>query len=310
MRRSILFILAYMIIGGLTPVFGKMAVDEIPWRVLAWARFGTAGVLLLATARLQGRRLPSIRRHWPALVGVAILCVPANQYGFLRGLELANASHGGIFYALNPVLVFWGALLLRQNRFRWSLCIASILAFAGAAAVSLSTGETSVFDVDARMVRGDVLLFLAIATWSSFSLLSRPLVRRHGAIETLSAVFLLGTLLHTPIALADLSSVDLGAITWRGWLGAGYLTLITSYMNYLLWYVVITSHDITKASVIVNANFVITVLVGWAFQHDPINRLFLLGCGLTLAGIALVIRENLVTMPARLAKASAASARG
>jgi drug/metabolite transporter (DMT)-like permease len=220
--RVLGFLILFTCIGGLTPVFGKLAVSEIPWMTLAWVRFGTAGVLLALTQRAMGGRLPLSRATFTPLLGIAALCVPINQLGFLLGLRLANAGHAGVFYALNPVLIFWIGLALGRGVFRWSLCAATLLAFAGAVCVVASSGDLAAGDAKPDLLAGDLLLLLAIVSWALFSLLSKPYVQRHGAVGTLAAVFLLGTLLHTPFMLLDVGQVDWAAITWRGWLGAGF----------------------------------------------------------------------------------------
>ncbi len=295
MSRTLLLLAGYMLIGGLTPVFGKWAVAEIPWGLLAWFRFGIAGSLLALTLRLRGRSLPVTRDNIKPFLGVAILCVPLNQLSFLVGLKWANASHAGVFYAMNPVLVFWGGLLLGQSVFRIELFWASLLSFAGAALVTLSTGEGGGFSIDPKMLCGDLLLLMAIATWSTFSLLSKPLIEKHGPLATLASVFLLGTLLQTPFAIWDgVNHLASLSISKSGIIGFCYLTLITSYVNYLLWYVVIARHELTKTSVLVNANFLITIFAGWLFQGDKLNALFLIGGACTLLGIVLVVRDRLV----------------
>lgn len=301
MSRSILLLVAYMIIGGLTPVFGKWAVAEIPWGLLAWFRFGIAGVLLTVTLRARGKKLPLTRKNVVGFLLVALICVPLNQMSFLVGLKQANASHAGIFYAMNPILVFWGGLLLGQATFRLDLFWASVLSFAGAVLVTLSTGEGGGWSVDPKMLRGDLLLFVAILTWSGFSLLSKPLIAKHGPLATLASVFLLGTVLQTPFAVWDgVQHWASFSISTNGIVGFAYLTLITSYVNYMLWYVVIARHDLTRTSVLVNAHFLITILGGWLFQGDPVNALFLLGGACTLSGIALVARDHLSRRAAAL----------
>lgn len=285
-------VIAFTVIGGLTPVFGKLAVSQWPWMTLAWLRFGVAGLLLCATARMMGKRSVLTRRNLARFLGLAALCVPINQFGFLLGLKLANASHAGVFYALNPVLIFWGALIAGQSRFRVDLLAASLLAFLGAVAVTFSGGAGASPAPPEDMLKGDALLLLAIVSWSAFSVLSRPMVQRYGPIETLSTVFILGAILHTPLAMMDVGQFEPSRITRSGWVGAAYLTLITSYFNYMLWYWVIARHDITRVAVVTNCHFVITVIAGVVFQDDPLTMLFVVGCVLILAGILLATRKK------------------
>ena len=56
-------------------------------------------------------------------------------------------------------------------------------------------------------------------------------------------------------------SFDRAQVTWRGLFGFGFITLITAYTNYLLRYLVISRHDVTRSSIAVTASFLITVIL-------------------------------------------------
>lgn len=290
--RLALLLLVVATIAALTPIGARMAVHEFPPLSMAWFRFGTAGALLTLTCKLTGRRLRFDRGSRFALVVAALLCVPINQIGFLGGIKLANASHAGLFYALKPVLVFWGMLIATKGRFRWAMFVATLLSFGGAAAMVLpgvlsgSTGTTA----KAGMVAGDGLLFLAVLSWSAFVVVSQPLVRKFGTLETLTTVFLLGTLAQTPLMLIDVGRLHLTALSGQAWAGFGFVTLVTAYVNYLLWYTVLAKHDITRAAVVVNMHFLLTVVIEHFAFDEPVPPSMLLGCGLTLAGVYLATK--------------------
>ena len=138
MSRVYELLLMVTLIAGLTPMAARLATHELPPLSIPLVRFGTAGVLLAVTVKLLRLGRPIPRVHWPLLAGLGFLCVPVNQIGFLIGIKKANASHAGIAYALVPVLVYWISILLRRSALTLRLSLASVLAFAGAAAVALS----------------------------------------------------------------------------------------------------------------------------------------------------------------------------
>jgi drug/metabolite transporter (DMT)-like permease len=291
-------LLIVTLIAGLTPMAARLATHELPPLSIPLVRFGTAGVLLAVTVKLLRLGRPIPRVHWPLLVGLGFLCVPLNQIGYLIGIKKANASHAGIAYALVPVLVYWISVLLRRSALTLRLSLASVLAFAGAAVVDLSTaGPTT---ADAASLRdfliGDVLLVSAAVSWSLFVVLSQPLVRELGAVLTLSCVFLMGTVWQTPLVLADwrwfdLAAFDVSQVTWRGWTGLAFITLVTAYVNYLLWYIVTARFDVTRSAVVTNAHFLVTVLVEAAFFGQRLNTWVFAGSAVLLSGIVLATRE-------------------
>jgi len=293
MWRVYLLLVVVTVISGLTPVAARLAAAELPPLTIPFFRFGSAGLLLLLTMKLL--RLPWMipRSQWPIFLGLGAICVPLNQTGFLFGIRLANASHAGITYALVPVIVFWISLALRRTHLSGRMILASTLASAGAVVVVLATGEMATGpQVGLSVLSGDGLLLTAAASWSLFAVVSQPLVRTYGAIHTLTAVFLAGALLHVPFVIVDYLYFDLGrfdvsAVTWRAVVGFTYITLITAYTNYLLWYLVVARFDVTRSAVITNSSFLITVLAEAAWFGQRLNGWIAAGSLVLFAGIAL-----------------------
>jgi len=286
MSRVFALLLFITFIGGTTPVAARFAVETLPPMTIAWCRFGTAGVLLWLTLRIRGRLLSIERRHWPLIAGLGLLCGPINQIGFLGGVKLANASHAGLFYALGPVLVFWLSVALRRERYNGLMLIAAVLAFAGAACIILSSKKAAT-DSGGNMLLGDLLLALAILSWSLFIVLSKPLIRTVGALPTLTIVFIVGTVLHTPLVLIDVGRLDFAVVKWQSLAGFGYITLITSFVNYLLIYLVIAKYEATRAMIVMNGHFLVTVAVEKLLWDEPLPSLIVLGAGLIVGAIAL-----------------------
>jgi len=298
MGRVYGLLLMVTVIAGMTPVAALWATRELPPLSIPLVRFGTAGALLAVTVRLLRLGRPIPRKHWPMLIALGFLCVPVNQVGFLIGIKKANASHAGIAYALAPVLVYWISILLRRSTLTIRLTLASVLAFAGAATVDLATAVPAADGVSAStsFVVGDVLLLSAAVSWSMFVVLSQPLVRELGAVLTLSWVFLLGTVWQVPLVLSDwqwfeLAAFDPSQVSWRGWAGLAFITLVTAYVNYLLWYLVVARFDVTRSTVITNAHFLVTVLVESALFDRRISAWVFVGSGILLAGIVLATRQ-------------------
>lgn len=288
MRRTAIYLILMVLIGGATPIAGRMAVREFPPLTAAWFRFGIAGILLWLTLRARGQRLPFTRKDLPTLLGLALLCVPINQAGYLGGLKLSNASHAALFYALNPVMVFWLSLMLGRNTFQPVMLVAAFLAFLGAACVlwpnlswSAPGGSTK------TMLLGDLLLLSAAMSWSMYIVASKKALGTFGPLPTLTAVFLLGALLQTPLGLYSLGDLDWSALTLRGVGGFAFITVVSSFLGYLMTYAVLSRHDATRAMIFVNAQFLVTILFEWILFRDPLSAPFIVGSFLIFAAIVL-----------------------
>ena len=292
MARIALLLTAVTLIAGITPIAARMATSEIPPMLIPLVRFGTAGMLLALTVKWLRLWKRVDRQHWTLLASLGFLCVPVNQVGYLGGIKRSTASHAGIAYALVPVLIYWISVGLRRARLSWRLAIASVLAFVGAALVSQAT--TSTQNSAKATFLGDALLLSAASSWSLFVVLSQPLVKELGAVLTLCLVFLLGTVFHLPVAAGEsiwlANGFSLASVTWKGWVGLAYLTLITAYLNFLLWYVVTSRYDVTRSAVVTNAHFIVTVLVEYALFGLFIGWIALIGAALLLTGIALATK--------------------
>ena len=159
-------LVAVVIVAGLTPVAARDAMVEMPPLSTGFVRFSIAALLFYLTRLIRGERdararTPIERRDRWRLLVAALLCVPINQYTFLGGVRLANASHAGLFYALTPVIVYILARLTGLSRRSRRMGTAAALAFIGAAVIGwdgLQIGD------DSRFFFGDVLLFGAEAT--------------------------------------------------------------------------------------------------------------------------------------------------
>lgn len=293
-----LLLLNTMISGG-TPIATHAATQSCPPLTLAGIRFLLAGICLWITARAMGYALPYNREDRARLWWLAALCVPLNQAGYLVGIHFAGAAHGGIAYALVPLLIYWVSLWFGQSRWAARMAFASLLAFLGAGTVVAVTRSFNMEGTSPlKMLTGDLLLLSAAFTWALFSVLSRPLIQKSGALPLLTVVFLLGSILQLPIVIIDGICLDLSRWSWSdvtpgGLFGIAYIIFITAYLNYLLWYLVISRYDATKSSIITNSSFLITVTWEYLAGNLAWSPWVWVGSSLLLGGIVLANRRRM-----------------
>lgn len=292
-----------VIIGGLTPVAARFALREMPPFSTGAIRFGVAGVCLLITTLVIGRSDPRSARRidrsdLPRFLVCALLCVPINQASFLSGVKLAGAAHAGLLYALNPVLVFVITLIIGSVKASARMATAALLAFAGAAVIGLDSLQAA----SGMSIAGDGLLFLAVLTWATYSVLVGPLGEKYGPLRALTIIVVGGALIYSPALLIDGRLLDFGALSPAAWVGFLYISLLTSFLSYLLWLFVLMRLNINRLSVAMNASPLIAVIGANQLCGEAITRWLAVGAGMILLAITLAnwhaIREILRGRPA------------
>jgi drug/metabolite transporter (DMT)-like permease len=292
--RQTLLLSVFIILAALTPMCAKLAMSTIPPLTGGFLRFGIAGSLLMLTDRLLRRGKQSINPIAPSdrwqFLWAALLCVPINQYFFLSGVDLANASHAGLFYALNPVLTFLITVMIGRSRWSGRMALAALLAFLGAGTLGI---DTLTAGYGASFFRGDVLLFGAVLTWSMYSIIGAPLAQRYGAVRSAALVMFMGAVLDLPAVWIDGHEFDLAEITWQSWSGFAFITLGTSYLNYMIWFIALKEIDINRVSIAVNSAPLIAVMAAYVFLGEPITGYLSLGGVLILTAITLANWERI-----------------
>ena len=286
-------LVVYVMVAGTTPVAARDALLEMPAITTGVMRFGIASALLLTTWLLARRseRLWDIRRgDWGRLAVAAILCVPLNQAFFLYGTQMANSSHAGLFYGLTPVLIFLITLTMGLTRWSLRMGLAALFAFAGAATIALMSYRAG---QGPRFLIGDALLFGAVLTWAIYSVVALPLISRYGALRALTLIITVGTLIYLPAVAIDVRELHFAALTPRAWGGFLFISIGASYLNYLLWFVLMTRMDINRMSIAANSSPIVAVIAAHFHHGEPLTPWLLIGGGLILTAITLANWERL-----------------
>jgi drug/metabolite transporter (DMT)-like permease len=283
----------FIFIAGATPSAARDALAEMPPLSAGLARFGIAGLLLLLTSALRSGLRATFaveRRDLPAFLLAGVLCVPLNQGLYLTGVQWASASHAGLFYALNPVIVLLFTWMLGLVRPAWRMAAAALLAFAGAGVIAY---ESLHVVRSPRFFWGDLMLLGAVVTWAAYTLVIAPLSLRYGALRSVTITILLGTLLYAWAALIDGHRLRPLQMSWRALGGFAFITLLTCYLNYLLWSVALMRIDVNRIAVSVNAGPIVAVVIAHYWHHDPLTPWLLAGSTLILVAITLANWDKL-----------------
>ena len=228
-----------------------------------------------------------VREDGWRLAVASLLCIPLNQTFFLNAARLTQTSHVALIYAACPLVVLVLAVLLGQEPLVPGRVVGVVTSVLGIVVIGFdslwrrgATGQAT--------LRGDLLLIGAVVSWGAYLTASKRLIVRHGPLTTLAGTFLLGTLLHLPVALATLPGwAPLSLASAAAWRGLAFLTLVATLVGLAFQNLAMKRLDASQVSTFGNASPVLTVAWGiWLFG-ESVTPALAIGGALTLGGIFL-----------------------
>ena len=284
--RAYGYLALMVLIGSSTAPAARFAVRELPAGLLPLVRFGVAGVCLLPVVwRRGGNLVRMVREDGGRLALGAALCVPVNQTFFLNGAKLAPTSHVALIYAACPLVVLLLATVLGPERLVPGRLVGVIVSMLGVVVIGLDSLWRGGAAGQATL-RGDLLLVGAVISWGAYLTVSKPLIARHGPFTSLAGTFLVGAVLHLPVALITLPSwTPLTSASASAWAGLAFLTLVTTVVGLAFQNLAMQRLDASQVATFNNAGPLLTVTWGvWLFG-ETVSPALALGGALTLGGI-------------------------
>lgn len=276
---------AHTVLASGTYLFGKAATAHFPVLVLGMVRFALAAVVFLALAKARRMDLGEAFRADRRMFLVAgFLGVLLNQLGFLWGLKLTLPSHAALLYALTPTVVLLLAWARGQERPSARKVAGIGVAFSGVIALFYGRhGGT----LPPHWLLGDLLVLVAVVAWAGYTVVSRPLVMKHGAERTTTVSILTGSLMFLPFGAVALPDFHPSQIPPVAWIGAAYLGIAASVVMYLLWFHALKLREPSRVAIAANGQPILTALAAWAFLGQPITVQFGVGTALVIVGVVL-----------------------
>jgi drug/metabolite transporter (DMT)-like permease len=247
-------------------------------------RYALACLLLLAAARLTGRRLVRPRgTEWLWLLGVAAAGLVLFNIALVDGSRYAEPAALGVAVACVPSVLAVIGPLLEGARPRPPLVAAAMVVTAGAVMVQ-GVGRTSAIGVAWAIV--------VFGCEAGFTLLALPVLGRHGpwgvSIHTtwLAAVIfaVLGLVSEGPAAAVHLSRQD--------WLAVGYLAVAVTAAAFVLWYSSVTRLGASRAGLLTGIAPVAAAAAGVMLGGPAPPPLVWAGIAVVAAGLAVGLRGS------------------
>jgi len=282
-QNPIMVLVSVQVIMAGTFLMTKLGLREFSPLALGVLRFGLTALVfaaLLGMKRMYFR--PDRQDRWTFL-WLALFSVPFNQGLFLYGMKYTLAAHGALLYATTPIMVLCLSCIWLKERPSALKITGIALGFAGVLLVLFEKG----IDLSGQTLKGDILIFFAVLTWSVYTILSKKMLQKYRPLQVTGYSLMLGAVLFIPIGLLPILRQDYSAVTWSGLSSILYLALLTSVVGYLTWNWALSKIEASKVAVVSNLQPVFAALLAWLFLGEKITPNFIIGAAVVAAGLIL-----------------------
>lgn len=222
------------LILGSTGVIGKLALVEMPVMALIFWRW-IAALLILSPFALRAfiDRWPLIRREWKIILVLALLGdVEFNALWYI-GLQTSTAINASLFSGVIPASVVLAAWFMTRETTTVRAVIGMALAFVGLASIVVRGDPTVLANLE--LVAGDLVILLAVALWSVYTILLRRLPQDLGLPAFMFFMYIVGVFVTAPLYAWEVSQ----GVTFTPSIEAAllilYLVVFVAMLHNVFW---------------------------------------------------------------------------
>jgi len=225
-----LALVTVQILFGTWPIFGKIVLRSMSPVSLVSCRL-TGAALLFA---LLQRKLSPLFRMPAKDIGLLILCsmigIVGNQLLYVKGLSLTTVINATLLSTTIPVFTLFVSILFRYDRVSPRRLIGIMLAAAGVVYLVNPTRA----DLSPQTTAGNVLLIANSLLYAVYIVISKDLFERYGALNVITWIFLVGSVITIPLGVYSLQQENLSAIGAGVWLIVALIIIFPTVGAYYL----------------------------------------------------------------------------
>jgi drug/metabolite transporter (DMT)-like permease len=280
-----------VIVWGASFIATKVALQDISPITVVWLRFLMGVVILGMTVILQKQFALPEKKEWAYFALLGFLGITFHQWLQSNGLQSSEAGTTAWIVATTPVFMALLGWVLLKERLGWTKSSGILLAFIGVLVV-VSRGNLGSISIGRFGAAGDVLILISAVNWAVFSALSRRGLKSHHPSLMMFYVMSLGWLFTSLLFLTTNSLVEIGNLTFNGWMAVAFLGIFCSSLAYIAWYDALKTLTTAQTSVFLYIEPLVAVVVAFFILGEAITPASILGGAIIIFGVWLVNRDD------------------
>jgi drug/metabolite transporter (DMT)-like permease len=282
--RAHVALLFMVVIWAVNFSVSKLALEQLSPLTFNALRFPLAAALLLVALYSRGRIPLPTRAELPRVLALGLLGNLLYQMFFIFGLDRTRAGNASLLLAGTPIITALMSAALGHERVRPRVWLGVVATFGGIVLVVL--GGRGQIEAGHETLVGDLLMFAASVAWAFYTVGSRPLVEKYGALPITAWTLWIGTAGLVAAGIRDTMRTDWQQVSALTWLAVLYAGLLSIGVAYIIWYYGVAKLGNTRTSAYSNVVPVIALAVAWLWLGEVPTTAQLAGTAVILTGVS------------------------
>jgi drug/metabolite transporter (DMT)-like permease len=273
-----------------TAIANKIAVAYIDALSAGILRSMLAGIIAASIAIALRLPFPNSRRDivillisgiasfavWPALLSI--------------GIQHTTAGHAALIMALIPVFTVSIATCIKGKMPKVGWWLGSAIAVCGAAILVIARVESFEGLSSGSSLFGDFIILLGGMTCSIGYVAGGKMSRKFGTVATTFWGLATTLVILIPLFANLYSRTAWSHIPLEGWLSLGWMTLLSSFAGYVLWFYALSRGGIRRIGTLQFTMPIITLVMAVVVLGEQLTLALTLSCAVIITGTYLAHR--------------------
>ncbi len=287
-RLALLLIWITPMLSTVNQIAARIAPGVVAPHVLAFGRWGIAGLILTWLAR---RELWLMREHirgtwYQSLVLGGCGMWICGAWVYLAG-ESTSAMNISLIYASSPVMIAVGSVLWLGEYFTKRQIIGVALSMVGVTHVVVRGHWSAIAQVE--LVTGDLWILAAAIAWAAYALLQKHWHSPLSATARLATICMGGVVVLMPFTIWELSSSATPTLGLQAYFLIGLTALVPGLGAYWIYGWTQKILGTSRVAVTLYLGPLYAGLAAWLVLNEPLSWHHLAGGLLILSGVGLVM---------------------
>ena len=279
--------MTYALLASLSIVWGlgfvaiRVADLELSPTSLALLRWLIASAGFLVILPFTKSKVRFEKQDLSRLLVLALTNVAGYNLAVNYAEKSISSGLTSILVTLGPVFMVVLSSFILRERIGKRVVYALMLAVLGSILLSIAN-----LDLNGSAIGGSAEAVLGALFYAVFTVVSKPLIEKYGALSVCIWASVLGTAFLLPFASAGFIH-QVSALSLEGWSALLYLSIVSSVVGYSVYYTMIGRGAISTLSVQLYLIPIVSVIAGVLILHEQVTVLMLIGGAATLAAVGL-----------------------
>jgi drug/metabolite transporter (DMT)-like permease len=260
----------------------------------------SAGVLRSVLAGMIGATIAfALRLPFPksgrdiAILAVSGLCSFALWPALLSiGIEFTTASHAALIMALIPIFTVLILSVIEGRTPHIGWWIGSAIAVGGAVSLVILRVDSLDYSSSGASLFGDLIILLGCVACSIGYVAGGSLSRKLGTIATTFWGLTVTLVVVIPLFAAFSYRTAWGSIPLEGWLALAWMTLLSSFAGYVLWFYALGRGGIRRIGTLQLALPLVTLALAVLLLNETLTAVLATTCVAIVSGTYLAHRHS------------------